>query len=116
MYQNNLDKIVITETKSIVGDVNLPEVILCSNGDVLKKRKTMKILNYPTYETGSDKFKYTRILLFYPLTPGAEVLQDDLGRLFFETNPQQPLDKYNQRLTIIDNNERKFFKRILCNK
>ena len=116
MYQNNLDKIRITETESISGDVNLPELILCSNGQVLKKRKTMKILNYPAYETGSDKFKYSRILLFYPLAPGEEVTHDDLDRLFFETNDQQPLDKYNQRLTIIENNERKLFKHILCNK
>ena len=116
LYQNNLDKIRITETESISGDVNLPELILCSNGQVLKKRKTMKILNYPAYETGSDKFKYSRILLFYPLAPGEEVTHDDLDRLFFETNDQQPLDKYNQRLTIIENNERKLFKHILCNK
>ena len=115
LYSNKIDQIGSSDTLGIVGDDKMPEIILCSNGQVLKKRKTMKILNFPTYEDGSTKFKYSRVLLFYPLAAGRELLEDDVDRLFYETNEDQPKDKYNRRLTIIENLERKLFKRIISN-
>ena len=116
LYRNKLEEIPKTETIGVVGDEKMPDLILCSNGQVLKKRKTMKILNFPTYEPGSTKFKYSRILLFYPLPPGTQVSDDDIERFFNEKNDDQPVDKYNQRLTIIENLERKFYKRVLYSK
>ena len=65
------------------------------------------------WENGSSKFKYSKILLFYPLAPGVEISEDDVERLYYETNEDQPLDKYNKRLTIVQNNERRFYKRLL---
>ena len=115
VYSTNLEKIAFSDTENISKSHKLPDLILCSNKQVLKKRKTMKVINYPEYEFGSKKFKFSRILLFYPLAPGAEVSDNDVNRLFYETNDDQPLDKHNRRLTIIDNNERLFYKRILNN-
>ena len=113
LYSNKLDQIGSSDTQGIVGDRKMPEIILCSNGQVLKKRKSMKLLNFPTYEEGSSRFKYSRILLFYPLAAGFEVSENDVDRMFYETNEDQPKDKYNRRLTIIENMERKLFKRIV---
>ena len=115
LYSNKIDQIGSSDTLGIVGDIKMPELILCNNEQVLRKRKTMKILNYPTFEEGSLNFKYSRILLFYPLAAGRELSENDVDRLFYETNEDQPKDKYNRRLTIIENMERKLFKRIINN-
>ena len=66
-----------------------------------KKRKRKAVINFPTFESGSSKFKYSKILLFYPLAPNSEVSENVVERFYYETNNNQPLDKYNKRLTII---------------
>ena len=91
----------------------MPELILCSNKHVLKKRKRKAVINFPTFESGSNKLKFSKILLFYPLGPNIEVSENDVERLYYDTNINQPLDKYNKRLTIIENNERMFYQRYL---
>ena len=112
VYCDHLDKIPQSETESI-SKSRLPDLILCSNKDVLKKRKRKAVINFPSFESGSVKFKYSKILLFYPLAPDSEVSENDVERLFYETNINQPLDKYNMRLTVIENNERMFYQRSL---
>ena len=87
----------------------MPVLILTSNGSVLKHRSNCKVLNYPDYEKGSKKFKYSRILLFYPLEPNAEVAEDRLDSLFYQRSESAPPDLSGQRLTIIDNYERFVF-------
>ena len=116
VYSTKLDQIIDTEAETVVGGTKMPEFILCQNRQVLKMRKRKKILSYPDYEVCSDKFKYTKILLFYPLAPGTEVEKNDLDRLYYETNDDQPRDKFNQRLTIIENFERKFYRRLLSSR
>ena len=113
VYSNNLDQIPVSEAENISKSLKLPELILCDNKQVLKKRKNRAVINFPTFESGSSKFKYSKVLLFYPLAPGAEVSEEDVERLFYETNVDQPLDIHNKRLTIVQNNERKFYQRLL---
>ena len=113
VYNNNLDKIPLSEADNISRSFKLPEMILCSNGQVLRKRKNMGIINYPSFESGSSKLKYSKILLFYPLAAGAEVSENDIDVMYYETNEDQPVDKHNKRLTIIENNERKFYHRLI---
>ena len=112
VYSNHLDKIPLSETESI-SKSKLPELILCSNKHVLKKRKRKAVINFPTFESGSNKLKFSKILLFYPLGPNIEVSENDVERLYYDTNINQPLDKYNKRLTIIENNEIMFYQRYL---
>ena len=88
--------------------IHLREGVNCSMFSTI-----LFIINFPTFESGSSKFKYSKVLLFYPLAPGAEVSEEDVERLFYETNVDQPLDIHNKRLTIVQNNERKFYQRLL---
>ena len=107
VYQNQLDKIPLTETTYTASpQEKMPTLILTSNGSVLKHRSSCKVLNYPDYEKGSIKQKYSRILLFFPLEPNAEVSEDQLDNLFYQRSENAPLDSNRQRLTIIDNYER----------
>ena len=79
IYKTNLEKIQEGPLVSPCNSQPLPEYIICSNGHVLKIRKSMKVLRTPAYETGSKKFKYTQVLLYFPLKPGEEILINNIG-------------------------------------
>ena len=113
VYNNNLDRIPLSDIDNIAKSSKMPELIICSNGQVLKKRKSMGVIDYPSFEAGSNKSKYSKVLLFYPLAAGAEVSENDVDGKYYETNEEQPLDKHKKRLTIIENNERKFYQRLI---
>ena len=84
----------------------MPSILICSNGICLKKRKSAKVLNYPAYETGSKKFKYSRVLLFYNVPPNTEINEDQIDELFNETREDAPRDLNGKKLSIVDENER----------
>ena len=68
-----------------IGDnCKLPVYIFCNNGDVLKKRSKPKILISP-YPWSSFHFKYSKLLLFYPLRSEEELLHGDINMMFEET-------------------------------
>ena len=55
-------------------DEFLPEIIITSSGDVMKLRTSRKVVAYPCYEDNPSKFKFSKVLLFYPLK---EIPKDD---------------------------------------
>ena len=63
-------------------------------------------MNYPAYETGSKKFKYSRVLLFYNVPPNTEINEDQIDELFNETREDAPRDLNGKKLSIVDENER----------
>ena len=82
MYKEKLHKIP-TEINnlSVTGDP-LPKFVLCRNSQVLRLRKgNMKVLQIPDFPTLSKEFKYSRILLYYPLRPGQNIDTNRLGRI-----------------------------------
>ena len=95
-------------TKSLIlSPINgnfLPEYIFCSNGQVMKIRKSRKILSYPICKTGSDEWKFMRVLLFYPLEPNAEL---QLGSHKIQMMMEEK-SSANDELSIIDYNEKVF--------
>ena len=107
VYRNQLDKIPVSETSYTASpEEMMPSLLLTENGSVLKKRSNCKVLCYPSYERMSKKWKYSRVILFYPLQPNAEVPEDQIEDLFYKRSEMGPLDSNRCRLTIIDNNER----------
>lgn len=85
-----------SEDKCVSSDEYLPEMLLCLNGDVLKKRKTMKVLVYPRPKSDFDTM-YQRCLLFLNLKSENELLENNLKQMFIQSE------------AIIDQNERKLF-------
>ena len=107
VYRNQLEKIPASETSYLLSpEEMMPSLLLTENGCVLKKGSNCKVLCYPSYEKMSKKWKYSRILLFFPLQPNADVSEDQIEDLFYKRNEMAPLDSNSGRLTIIDNNER----------
>ena len=96
----------MTETSNLMKTGQLPELIICSNGDILKKRRCMKVPKFPNYPVGSRKHKYSKILMLYPLLPGQDINEDQIDDLYNKTDESTPHDKNGKQLTIIENNER----------
>ena len=66
VYRERLDKIKDSDTTYILDDQDfLPELVLCDGGDVLKKRKTFKIMKHPEFRSDSYDFKFSQVLLYY---------------------------------------------------
>ena len=80
LYQGNIDNIKNSDVTSSCGSNYLPEYILSSNEQVMKIRKHRKVLKIPKYNYGSFKYKYSKVLLFYPIEPGAEIDVDEVGK------------------------------------
>ena len=64
VFIDKLDKIPASSFKSVSGDENLPDLIICSNRDVLKIRKNAKVLMYQSFDEESQDFKFGQVLLF----------------------------------------------------
>ena len=64
----------------------LPEYLLLSNGLVMKKRSSPKVLVYPRFAKFSYDDSYSKLLLFYPLKSEEELVTGDLRELISQTN------------------------------
>ena len=78
LYTEKLNQIPNGDITGVYGKP-LPTYILCSNKQVLKLRRKMKILQIPQFHTLSKENKFSRISLFYPLKPGTCIDMDRLG-------------------------------------
>ena len=75
----------------------LPEIIITNSGDVMKLRSSRKVVAYPCYEDNPSKYKFTKVLLFYPLR---EIPHDEQ----VVSTMSQEIDEAGK--VIIDRNER----------
>ena len=98
----DIDKIPNSEIFSSITKTPFPEYIYCGTNQVLKLRKFRKILCYPFYQNGSNNWKYTRALLFYPHLPNEELTKDKVNSMISE---ESDIDK---RFTVVDFNEKCF--------
>lgn len=64
VFDNRLDLIPDSQDKALVEELFLPEILVMENGDVLVKRKNMKILSYPAFDEESLKYKHVMLMLF----------------------------------------------------
>ena len=64
VFQDKLEKIPNSEVPGIVGDVKLPELILCQNKDVLEIRRKPKVMIYQTHDEDTYEHKFGQVLLF----------------------------------------------------
>ena len=94
-------EIPISDTPSVCSNTNLPEVILCTNGDVLIKRKKRKVLSVPNPKTLRE-FRYSKSLLFLPIRSELELNGMGCDERFLE------IDRDQQALKV-EINERKMF-------
>ena len=98
IYHDKLDNITESSEKSVIGKA-FPDIIICSNKDIMKRRRNFKILTYPNLME-ENEVKYSKTLLyFYPLET-LEDLATSVDNLF-----SMPADDGSQR-TVVNNNER----------
>ena len=78
LYKEKLNKIPAGNILGVFGQ-SLPTYVICSNNQVLKLRKTLKILQIPEFNPLSKEEKFARVLLYFPLKPGQDIDTDSLG-------------------------------------
>ena len=89
-----------SEVECVHIEGSLPEYILCRTGQVLKKRKRMKVMILPEPNSDYEKM-YSRCMLFLPLKSESELID-------------APRKKYEEYEDVINRNEKKMFpKKIL---
>ena len=98
IYHDKLDSIKESSDKSVIGK-GFPEIIICSNQDIMKRRKNFKILTYPNLMEEND-VKYSKTLLYYYPLKSVEDLTTSLDDLY-----SMPADDGSQR-TVVSKNER----------
>ena len=85
LYSANLSVIPDSNFESANHQENelsmLPSLILCGNGDVMKIRKSKKILSTPSYKNSYD-FQYSRVMLFFPINEEQDITPDNLFEMF----------------------------------
>ena len=105
-------EIPISDEPSVCSKTNLPEYILCTNGDVLLKRKKRKVIIVPIPKTERD-FKYSKSLLFLPIRSESELngtgcedrfkeVDGDQGALIVELNERKMFPKRILKMTRVD--------------
>ena len=76
----------------------LPEYLLLTNGDVMKKRPRQKVLTYPRFPKCSYEHSYSNLLLFYPLGSEEDLLSGNIRDLLSQTNDDdENVVEVNQR-------------------
>ena len=100
MYQN--EEVPKSDIKLAGSSGTLPDYLLISNGDVLKRRQNPKIMMYPKPKT-SHELMYGRCLLFLPILSEDELKGPNLEEKFLRQHEEE-------RGTVVDNNEQKLFK------
>ena len=79
LYKEKLEKIPVGDVFGIYNDP-FPVYILCKNKQCLKLRKKRKVMVLPHFQTLSKEDKFSRILLYYPMTPETMITTDRLGK------------------------------------
>ena len=92
-----------SDTPSVCSDKNLPQFILCTNGDVLVKRKKRKVLSVPITKNVRE-FRYSKSLLYLPIRSELELNGMGCDDRFLEVDGDQQALK-------VEMNERKMFQK-----
>ena len=83
IYGDKISKIPLSEVWSIYenddGAKVMPMYILCNNNQVLKIRKSKKVLQYHEFHLSSPEHKRSKVMLFFPTTPGASLSTNMIG-------------------------------------
>ena len=84
----NVDEIPTSDVRTVSSPEKfLPEYLIIENGDVLAKRKNMKLLTYPTFKELTYNFKFSMVLLYFPLTSYAQINEEeDIDKLYYKTH------------------------------
>ena len=86
-------------------DTFLPEVIILTNGDVMKIRSTQKIIAYPRCEPNSAEQFYQKVLLFSP--EAKETMTDlDINVLYCKEDEPPVCDEAGDTMTVVNRIER----------
>ena len=86
LYSDRMDSISDSKVQCITDDQKfLPEYILLSSGNVMKMRKSAKVLAHPSFKLMSLKYMYSKLLLFSPVHSEKD-LDNDIGDLFDRRN------------------------------
>ena len=106
MLRANMDTIGKSEHEtSIIEKSPYPDHVLCENGDVLKRRKSFKILKYPYYDPESYDFKHSKVLLFfYPLGGLEDITEENIDNFYESVN--------EDNLRNVEENEKLFLQNI----
>ena len=107
-YKDKIHYIQMSEVECINGSgaEKLPELILLSNADVMKKRKVRKVLKFPNAEHLSFEFKFSKVLLYQKHRTYEELTEDTVSTLYSErVNPLEAYD-YETNPRVVDRNER----------
>ena len=85
IYGDKISKIPQSEVQSIYenedGAKVMPTYILCRNKQVLKIRKNKKVLQYREYNLSSPELKRSKVMLFFPISPGSNLTSNLIGKL-----------------------------------
>ena len=102
IYKDSIEKVPLSEVECIDGHGEfLPTLLICQDGDVLKKCSKQKVLTYPLPKTNFE-IMYSRLLLFSPLKSEEELYENNLHDMYHKLN-----DEGDD--TIIRTNERRLF-------
>ena len=93
------------EISSSITRNQLPAYILSSNGQVSQLRKSPKILSYSKFPPDSDEWKFSRVLLFYPIEPQVELNIENMEKI--DAMLKEPFSSASE-LSIVDRNEKLF--------
>ena len=99
IYSDRITSITMSDEKSILGEP-FPDIILCSNGDVLKKRRDFKILISPMLNEEAE-VQYSKVLLYYPLETLDQLSGNSVEGLYRQRVPDS-----DEETTIVAKNER----------
>ena len=99
-------EVPISDTPSVCSNKNLPQFILCTNGDVLIKRRKRKVLSVPIPKSVRE-FRYSKSLLFLPIRSELELNGMGCDDRFME------VDRDQQALKVEINERKMFQKRII---
>ena len=84
IYGDKISKIPRSEVQSIYenedGAKVMPTYILCRNKQVLKLRKTKKVLQYREFILSSPEHKRSKVMLFFPISPGSNLTSNLIGK------------------------------------
>ena len=94
-------EIPISDEPSVCSNANLPQYILCTNGDVLKKRRKKKILVVPSAKTKREEM-FLKSLLFLPIQSEQELHGHGCIERFEEV-------KRDEQALVVELNEKKMF-------
>ena len=106
LFRRSKDRIQDSEIKSAFSDKScLKELLFLQNGDVMKIRRSKKVIAYPSFPEGSKDFMFKQVLMFSP-DAFEEMNETDVESLFYKKDDPPVLDQYGCSQTIISRIER----------